>query len=203
MASSLVLCASLALAPLGGRAATIVDGWSEVKAPPPPVLQSVTVDPATTALLVFDFVKQLCSGPVCTAALPVEAGLLHTARANHLLVVYSLIFGATPADVMPAVAPLGTEPVVQAGPDKFIGTDLQSILATHGIKTVIVTGMTAQGVVLFTASHAALTGFSVIVPIDAAPAELPYAQQAVVWTLGNAPRISAAVKLTTSDRIAF
>ena len=34
-------------------------------------------------------------------------------------------------------------------------------------------------------------------------AEVPYAEQFVVWNLGNAPRISALVKLTTSDRLKF
>ena len=56
---------------------------------------------------------------------------------------------------------------------------------------------------LYTASHAALLGFNVVVPVDAMPAEVPYAEQYVVWNLANAPRVSANVKLTTSDQLSY
>jgi nicotinamidase-related amidase len=196
------LCALLAVAPLGARA-SIIDTWSTVAVPPAPVLTPVTVDPATTALLVLDFVGRTCGGPVCKAALPGVTTLLQAARTNHVPVVYSYIFGATMADTVPAVAPLGGEPSVQAGPDKFLGTDLQQILAAKGIKTVIVTGVSAQGAVLYTASHAALAGFKVVVPIDLAPSEQIFGELVTAWQLTNAPRVSAAVTLTSSDKITF
>jgi nicotinamidase-related amidase len=107
------------------------------------------------------------------------------------------------ADTLPPVAPLGGEPVVQGGPDKFLGSDLQQILSQKGIKTVIVTGTAAQGAVLYTASHAAMAGMKVVVPVDTMPAEILYGEQFVVWNLANAPRISANVMLTTSDRLTF
>jgi nicotinamidase-related amidase len=197
-----VLGLTLAFAAIPARA-TVIDEWSTILAPAPPALQSVQVDPGTTALLVLDFVKQICTGPRCTAALPRVAKLLQRARAGKMPVVYSYIFGGTLADVLPAVAALPGEPAVQSGPDKFLGTDLQQILTQKGIKTVIVTGTAAQGAVLYTASHAALTGMKVIVPVDGMPAEVPYAEQFVVWNLANAPRLSANVTLTTTDRIAF
>jgi nicotinamidase-related amidase len=197
------LAALLALAPLAARPATVIDDWSTIATPAAPALQSVQVDPATTALLVLDFVGKICSGPRCQAAVPGVAALLQAARANHVPVVYSFAFGTTMADTLPAVAPIGTEPAVQSGPDKFIGTDLQQILTSRGIKTVIVTGMTAQGAVLYTASHAALAGFKVVVPVDLAPAEVPFGQLVTVWQLANAPRVSAAVTLTRSDKITF
>jgi len=201
--ASTALCALLTLAVLPAHAATIIDDWSTVKVPPPPVPQAVQVDPSTTALLVLDFVKQTCAGPRCSAAVPAVAKLLQTARANHLTVIYSYIFGGALTDVLPAVARLGSEPSVQAGPDKFLGTDLQQILAQKGVKTVIVTGMSAQGAVLYTASHAAQVGLSVIVPVDTMPSEVPYAEQYVVWALANAPRISTNVKLATSDKLTY
>jgi nicotinamidase-related amidase len=198
-----VLGLALALAALPGHAATIIDDWSTVRVPTPPPVQTVPVDPSTTALLVLDFVKQTCGGPRCTAAVPVAAKLLGRARSSKMLVVYSYIFGGTLADTLAPVAPLGGEPAVQAGPNKFLGTDLQQILTQKGIKTVIVTGTSAQGAVLYTASHAALTGLKVLVPVDTMPAEVPYAEQFVAWNLANAPRISANVTLTTSDRLTF
>jgi hypothetical protein len=127
-----VLCLALALATLPGRAATVIDEWSTVRVPTPPPLASVTVDPGTTALLVLDFVKQTCGGPRCTAAVPVVAKLLGRARSSKMLVVYSYIFGGTMADTLPPLAPLGGEPAVQGGPDKFLGSDLQQILSQKG-----------------------------------------------------------------------
>jgi nicotinamidase-related amidase len=166
-------------------------------------LQKVQADSATTALLVLDFVKQTCGGPRCTAALPAVANVLRGARAGHVLVIYSYIGGDTFADISSAVAPVGGEPAIQAGPDKFLGSDLQQILTQKGIKTIIVTGVAAQGAVLYTASHAAFAGFKVIVPLDGAPSEVPYAEQYLAWALANAPRLAGNVTLTTSDRLTF
>ncbi len=199
-----VLCTALALGTLPSPAATIIEDWSTVRVPtPPPLAATVAVDPGTTALLVLDFVKQTCGNPRCVASLPVVAKLLGRARASKMFVVYSYIFGGTMADTLPPVVPLGGEPAVQSGPDKFLGTDLQQTLTQKGIKTVIVTGTAANGAVLYTASHASLAGLKVVVPLDTMPAELPYAEQFVVWNLANAPRISANVTLTTSDRLTF
>jgi len=36
---------------------TIIDEWATVKAPSPPELKSVTLDPKTTAILVLDMLK--------------------------------------------------------------------------------------------------------------------------------------------------
>jgi nicotinamidase-related amidase len=44
----------------------------------------------------------------------------------------------------------------------------------HGIKTVIVTGMSAQDAVVGTGSGAAQRGYKVIVPVDGMSAEDPY-----------------------------
>jgi len=126
-------------------AQTIIDEWSNIKAPPAPLLKAVKVDPKTTALLMLDFVKQSCNEkvrPRCVATLPAAKKLLTEARANNVLVVYSI--GArvgeqwSIGDTLPDVAPTGKEPYVQAGPDKFLNTDLEKILKDHGIKTVIV-----------------------------------------------------------------
>jgi hypothetical protein len=52
----LPLAALISGAPSRGE--TIIDEWQNVKAPPPPQLQSVTLDPKTTALLMIDIIKQ-------------------------------------------------------------------------------------------------------------------------------------------------
>lgn len=208
--SAIVFCVAVTLLstplPRAG-AATIVDEWSSVTAPAPPALQPVTVDPKTTALLVLDLVKQTCNQqvrPRCLASLPQVAKLLKGARDSKTMVVYSIIPGpATIADTLPNVMPLGSEPVVKSGPDKFIGTDLEKILKDKGITTVIVVGTAAHGAVLYTASHAALLGFDTIVPVDGMSAETPYAEQYVAWNMTHAPVLSAKVKLTAIDMVKF
>ena len=89
--------------------------------------------------------------------------------------IYSIIANSTMADVMPDVAPLGDEPSVLSGPDKFLNTDLAKILKDKGIQTVIVTGTASNGAVLFTGARAAFRGMNVIVPVDRMSAVEPYA----------------------------
>ena len=188
------------------RAATIIDDWASVQAPPPPALAPAAVDPKTTALLILDIVRQGCNAerrPRCLDTLPAVHGLLERARGAGVLVGYSLVRGATSADVLPPVAPLGSEPMVTSGTDKFLGTDLEATLHAKGIKTVIILGVVAQGAVLTTATEAALRGFQVVVPVDGVSSDSVYAEQYTAWDLMNAPVIAGHVVLTRTDLISF
>jgi nicotinamidase-related amidase len=174
--------------------------------PPPPELKSVTVDSQTTALLVLDFTHQICSEknkPRCVASLPAVKKLLARARENHVLVVHSTAGDMTPKDIWAEVAPMPGEPVVNSHANKFQNTDLEKILKDKGIKTVIVTGVNANGAVLYTASEAAFLGFKVIAPIDGSSAENEYIEQYVVYNFAHAPLIASMVTLTTSEMINF
>jgi len=186
------------------QAANIVDEWASVKAPPPPVLKQVAVDPKTTALLMLDFMNQNCGKrPRCLAEIPAMKKLLADARAKKMMVVYSLIANTTTADVIKDVAPLADEPHVLSGPDKFRNTDLEKILKDKGIATVIVTGTASNGAVLYTASEAAFRGMNVIIPVDGLSAQDAYADLSTVWTFTNAPSVSPKTTLTRSDMIKF
>ncbi len=187
-------------------AGNIVDEWATVRPPPAPELKAVTVDPAVTALLLLDFNTQTCNAelrPRCIASIPGVAALLKEARAKKVRVIYSLSPGAATGDIAKELTPIAGEAVVASGPDKFLGTDLEKILAEMGIKTVIATGTAAHGAVLYTASGAALRGFQVIVPLDAISAESTYPEQYVAWHLVNAPRVSARTTLTRTGLIKF
>jgi nicotinamidase-related amidase len=187
-------------------AGTIVDEWSTVQAPPAPVLKPATVDSKTTALLILDIVRQGCNAerrPRCLDTLPAVHALLARARAAGVMVGYSLVKGATAADILPPVAPIGGEPMVTSGTDKFLGTDLEATLKAKGIKTVIILGVVAQGAVLTTATEAALRGFEVVVPVDGVSSDQIYAEQFTAWNLLNAPVIAGHVALTRSDLIGF
>jgi nicotinamidase-related amidase len=187
-------------------AQTVVDEWSAVKAPPPPELKQISVDPRTTALLLLDFNKQTCNSerrPRCIASIPQVKRLLVEARAKGSTVIYSLSPGAIPADIATELAPAQNDPIVTSGPDKFLGTDLLKILSEKKITTVIVTGTAAHGAVLYTASGAALRGIKVVLPVDGLSAESLYPEQYTVWHLLNAPRVSGQTSVTKIDLIRF
>lgn len=190
---------------LPAHAADVIAEWASVKAPPPPELKPVTVDPKTTALLMMDFLpKFYCADkPRCVAALPALKKLLDAARAAKATVIYSIAGNFTAADTLKEVAPLGNEPVVKAHADKFLGTDLEKILKDKGIQTVIVTGTAGNGAVLYTGSEAALRGFEVVVPVDGLPSDSAYAEQLTVWQLAHGPGFAKQVTITRSDMIKF
>jgi nicotinamidase-related amidase len=205
--SAIVLVAAAALAPaVPAYAGNVVDDWASIKAEPPPALKAVTVDPKTTALLVLDFTHQICNEkakPRCVASLPTVKKLLGEARDSQALVVFSTAGPMTPKDIWADVAPKPGEPVVNSHANKFQDTDLEKILKDKGIKTVIVTGVNANGAVLYTASEAAFLGFKVIDPIDGSSAENEYIEQYVVYNFAHAPLVSTMVTLTTADMIKF
>jgi nicotinamidase-related amidase len=202
-AAFLLGCASLVP---NARAQTIIDEWASVKAPNPPELKPVKVDPKKTALLLLDLVTSGCNEqrrPRCVQSLPKMEKLLGEARSRGLTVIYSLYPGAKPEQIQAQVAPKGDEPIVLANADKFVGTDLEKILKDNGITTVILMGTAAHGADLFTAAAASLRGFKVIVPVEGVTAESAYAEQAALWILANAPTISGNVTLTKVDLISY
>ncbi len=214
MRRSRVLWSTIALAAMllaGGtrlspaQAADIIAEWTSVKPPAPPELKPVTVDPKTTALLVLDILPSFyCADtPRCVAALPVLKQLLAAARSSGTTVIYSVAGKFGPSDILKDVAPLGNEPWVTSHADKFVHTDLEKILKDKGIQTVIVTGTSANGGVLYTATGAAVRDLKVIVPIDALSGTDLYAEQLTVWQLAHGPGFAQLVTVTRSDMIKF
>jgi len=199
-----VMLASMAFTVAPARAANIVEEWASVKAAAAPTLKPVQVDPKTTALLMLDFMNQNCGKRLrCVASIPAMKKLLAAARAAKATVVYSIIAKTTTADVIKDVAPEASEPHVQAGPDKFLHTDLEKILKDKGIKTVIAVGTSSNGAVFFTASGAAFRGLNVIVPVDGMSSNDPIAEYATVLDFETAPSVSTKTTLTRSDMIKF
>jgi nicotinamidase-related amidase len=184
--------------------ADILDDWASVKAPAAPTLKSVTVDPKTTALLMLDFMNQNCGKrPRCLATIPAMKKLLAAARAAKATVIYSIIAKTTTADVIKDVAPEAGEAHVQAGPNKYLGTDLDRLLKDKGIKTVIAVGTSANGAVLYTASGAAMRGLNVVIPVDGISSPDAYSDYSTVFTFMTAPSVSAKTTLTRSEMIKF
>jgi len=130
MLAALAITASVFLCQgaVSASAQTIVDEWDKVRAPRPPELKPVALDPKTIALLVLDFVKQTCNAerrPRCLTSVPKVQALLKLARGKGLLVVHSINTAATPADIAKELTPAEGEPIVKAPADKFFKTDLE------------------------------------------------------------------------------
>jgi len=123
------------------------------------------------------------------------------------MVFYTLVGGtATPEGMIdPSLAPRTGEWVVRGGADKFIGSDLEQRLKDKGIKTVIVTGTSAQGAVVGTSNGAVQRGYKAVVPVDGMSAEDAYNEQYAAWHLykGGPAVLTENVTLTRSDLIKF
>jgi nicotinamidase-related amidase len=196
------------LIPLASRANDITTEWAAVKPPPVPELKPATIEPRTTALLILDLMKTNCGArPRCGATVPNVKKLLDAARAHDMTVFYTLV-GSTPTPegmIDQALAPRAGEWVVRGGADKFIGSDLEQRLKDKGIKTVIVTGTSAQGAVLGTSNGAVQRGYKAVVPVDGMSAEDAYNEQYAAWHLykGGPVVLTDSVTLTRSDLIKF
>lgn len=139
----------------------------QMPSPPDPV--AVALDPATTALLIFDIVDPICTRqPNCTGKMvPAIASLLARARQAGVTIGY----GTRPPtmskwfpEVLPAAGDIKIESQAQ---DRFFKTDLDQMLKAKGITTLILTGWKVSGSVTYTSVGATLRGYTVVVPIDA------------------------------------
>ncbi len=181
---------------------TIVEEWETIVPPPVPKLKSVSAD-KKTALLILDMQTALCKSPRSIASIPKINQLLSKARAEDILVVYSLLSTGKLSDIVPELAPAIDDPIVAASVDKFYNTDLDKILHEHSIKTVIITGTAANGAVLNTATSAILRGYRVVIPIEGISADNLYAEQYTAWHMLNAPGTRNWVILTKVNLISF
>jgi nicotinamidase-related amidase len=189
-----------------GNNGTIIELWSEAKTPDAVELKGVKLDPHTTAFLILDIEARTCNlerRPRCVASVSKIKKFLDRARKRGVFVVYSLTSAGTPETIIADVAPVGNEPIVKSSVDKFYKTELETILRERKIASVIISGTTAEGAVIHTATAAAIRGFNVIVPIDGMSAGTLYAEQYTAWHLVNAPGSRKSMTLTEFDLIEF
>jgi nicotinamidase-related amidase len=205
-----VAAAIAALGVIPTLANDVTTEWASVKPPPVPELKPVTVDPKTTAFLMLDFMKGNCgTRPRCIATVPNVKKLLEAARSHDMMVFYTMVGqDPTPAGMVDqSLVPRATEFRIEGsgGADKFINSNLDQGLKAKGIKTVIVTGTSAQGAVGGTTNGAAQRGYKAVVPVDGMSAEDAYNEQYAAWHIykgGPAALVNNAT-LTRSDLIKF
>jgi nicotinamidase-related amidase len=139
----------------------------QMPAPPDPV--AVILDPATTALLIFDIVDPICTRqPNCTGKMvPAIASLLARARKAGATIAYGTR-APTMSNWLPEVLPApGDIKIESRAQDRFYNTDLDRALKAKGITTLILTGWKVSGSVTYTSVAATLRGYTVVVPVDA------------------------------------
>jgi nicotinamidase-related amidase len=204
-----LLAAVASFAALPARAGDIVSDWASVKIPPPPQLKPVTVDPQITALLVLDLMKANCGvRPRCPPIVPNVKKLIDAARAHGMMIAFNLTGKSKPEDMVdPSIMPHAGEFLIKngRGGDKFIDSDLDAGLKAKGVKTVIVTGTSAQGAVSTTSNGAAQRGYKVVVPVDGTASEDPFNELYGIWHLakGGPAALVDNVTVTRSDLIKF
>jgi nicotinamidase-related amidase len=206
---ALLLAATVSATP-PAWAGDIVTDWASVKVPPAPQLKPVTVDPKTTALLVLDFMKNNCGArPRCVATVPAVKKLIDAARANGMMIAYNLTGQNAKAEDMidPSLHPRAGEHLIKngRGANKWYNSDLEEALKAKGIKTVIITGTSAQGAVAGSTQGATERGFKAIVPVDGMSAEDAYNEQYAAWHLAKGGPVALVenVTVTRSDLIKF
>jgi nicotinamidase-related amidase len=191
------------------KAADVIAEWGTVKIPPAPELRPVKLDGKTTALLILDLQKPSCTMQRrvrCVDTIPKVKKLMDSARAAGAMVFYTFAGAGHPEEIAdPGLAPREGEWVAQRGPDKFLGSNLEQRLKDKGIKTVIVTGSSAQGVVVGTGSGAAQRGYQVVVPVDGMSSDDVYMEQYAAFHMakGGPAIVTDKVTLTRTEMISF
>src|SRR5579872_6756060 len=138
----------------------------------------VTLDPKTTAVMVLDYVEDICnSQPKCkNGMLPAVTPFLAKARQAGVTVAYGTR-AQNQTMWLPEVAPKpGDIRVTNTAQDRFYGTDLDKELKAKGIKTLIMVGWKISGSVTYTSVGAMTHGYTVVVPIDTTAATSDYEQ---------------------------
>jgi len=183
----------------------------QMPALPDPV--RVTLNPATTALLVLDYVEDICnSQPKCKSQmLPAMTPFMERARKAGLVVAY----GTRQQNMskwLPEVAPAaGDIKIVNTAQDRFYNTDLDKALKAKGITTIIMVGWKVSGSLAYTSVGATLRDYTVVIPVDTTAATTDYEQTIGFYqilnqgngNLRNEPLKPKAPTLSRTDMISF
>ena len=181
--------------------------------PSPPAPVAVRLDPATTALLIFDIVDPICTRqPNCTGKMvPAIASLLARARKAGVTIAYGTR-APTMSKWLPEVLPAQGDITIESkAQDRFYGTDLDRMLKAKGITTLILTGWKVSGSVTYTSVGATLRGYTVVVPVDTSLDSTDYEVAIGLFQIlhqhssnaENEPLKKAASTLSRSDLISF
>jgi nicotinamidase-related amidase len=172
---TLILAGGLALM-LGGHAQaqreTPKGAMQTMQVPALPAAVPVALAPATTGILLLDYVDPICkSQPKCTSEmLPAMAGLVARARKANVPIAYGTREQSM-SRWLPEVAPMaGDIKIANTQQDRFYNTDLDKQFKAKGVTTVIMAGWKVSGSVAYTSVGATIRDFTVVIPMDATAA---------------------------------
>ena len=185
----------------------VTDAWDLVDVPPPPPIHAVSIDPKTSALLLLDFLRDICTErrPRAAAALPKIQSFLTKARSSGMLVVHTTTRKGLDdgSDLADPIKPISGERVYKAPFNKFHGNDLNQFLKDQGVQPLVLAGTSPNGCLLFTVAGAVLNGYRAIVPIDGMPAATLYQEQFVAWEFAHGPGFRETTVLSAFEAISF
>jgi nicotinamidase-related amidase len=183
----------------------------QMPALPDPV--PVTLNPATTALLVLDYVEDICNTqPKCKSQmLPAMTPFMARVRKAGMTVAY----GTRQQNMshwLPEVAPASDDiKITNTAQDRFYNTDLDKALKAKGITTIIMVGWKVSGSLAYSSVGATLRGYTVVIPTDTTAAATDYEQTIGFYqilnqgngNLANVPLKPKAPTLSRTDLITF
>ena len=170
-ATLLALCGGVAQAQSNKPMQTL-----QMPATPDPA--RVTLDPKTTALMVLDYVEDICNTQAnCKSQmLPAMTPFMERVRKAGLIVAYGTR-AQNMTKWLKEVAPVqGDIKIMNTAQDRFYNTDLDKELKAKGIKTIIMVGWKISGSVTYTSVGAMARDYTVVIPVDttsAAPTTRP------------------------------
>jgi hypothetical protein len=212
---TVLLTSGLVLACCGGAALAQSTGKRlltlQMPALPDPV--RVALNPATTALLVLDYVDPTCtSQPKCKGEM-LTAVTPFMARARKAGVVVA--YGTREANMskwLPEVAPApGDIKIANTAQDRFYNTNLDKELKAKGIATIIMVGWKVSGSVAYTSVGATVRDYTVVIPVDTTTAATDYETVIGFYqilnqgnaNLSNEPLKPKSPTLSRTDMISF
>ena len=180
---------------------------AQVDVPDYPVASQVTVDPATTALLIVDMQNDFVRDngklqmPTAAATIPTIARLRDFARRHDMAVYYTqdshepgdpefalwgehVLIGSDGWKIIDELSPDSGDKVFQKiRYDGFFQTKLEETLQAAGIDTLIICGTVANICVQYTAASAAIRWYKVVLPIDCTSALNEFDMQAAIRSI--------------------
>src|SRR3954470_6629124 len=211
---TVLLSSSLLLALCGGVAqAQSNKPIQTLQMPAMPDPARITLNSKTTALMVLDYVEDICATqPKCKSQmLPAMTPFMERVRKAAVVVAYGTR-AQNMTHWLPQVAPAeGDIKIVNTAQDRFYNTDLDKALKAKGITTLIIVGWKVSGSVTYTSVGATLRGYTVVVPVDASldatDFEIAVGRHQILnqnsANAANEPLKDRASTLSRTDLIAF
>jgi isochorismate hydrolase len=204
---------ALALGAVAAQAQPAAKPMMTLQMPALPAPVQVALKPATTALLMLDYVEPICSSqPKCKGEmLPAMTPFMAQVRKAGVVVAYGTR-DTNMSKWLPEVAPVaGDIKIVNTAQDRFYNTDLDKALKAKGITTIIMAGWKVSGSLAYTSVGATVRDYTVVIPMDTTTANTDYETTIGFYqilnqgnsNLNNEPLKPKSPTLSRTDLITF